>query len=549
MSKITGNGPVVKSTTPTIEQQEVTTKTKADPKVSSGEVTDKIGDIPGAGQTHAASELPPEAIITSLESLAASLEASSGGRVADPGDVDISIKPDAILNDGFISNTLTASGALVNQDQGALANTMLQSLQSSLQTTQRSSYPQTFSKGSYEPGKVIPKQFQWSDGVSGSGSSITLNPSTEDRLTSFAEGTLPQDPMAFVQFVLRESYLETTNCLMDHANKVRFFNDLKKEIRSKMQGIRDVLAENAGKGDDDVIGNTPTYTANMTYYGQTGGSNMTRDTGSGTGSGAQPQPTQAEINAANANYQAAVAGNEKTTKFNHTNYSNKINYEDSDDYGKFDDHGKATGKHAVGTHVEKMTPEQQEALLKHYKANGLHVELKVSETDWYNDDYDTPDDEKSYPTGKESLADFVERAVKEQAEKFKSYVKEKEGNIAITHMTTEINWAEVTVTEKIKTDAQLAADHPDSTEAQSAAPSLGATGSNWVAGEPATTKAQHENALEDYETQLNTVGDDGQLANVDLQNWLQKQQQTMQMMSNISKLLHDTAMAVIRKIG
>ena len=44
-------------------------------------------------------------------------------------------------------------------------------------------------------------------------------------------------------------------------------------------------------------------------------------------------------------------------------------------------------------------------------------------------------------------------------------------------------------------------------------------------------------------------GDDAQLANVDLQNVLQTQQQTIQMMSNISKTMHDTAMAVIRKIG
>jgi hypothetical protein len=41
----------------------------------------------------------------------------------------------------------------------------------------------------------------------------------------------------------------------------------------------------------------------------------------------------------------------------------------------------------------------------------------------------------------------------------------------------------------------------------------------------------------------------GALANIDLQNQLQKQQQTLQTMSNVSKMLHDTAMAVIRKIG
>jgi len=53
--------------------------------------------------------------------------------------------------------------------------------------------------------------------------------------------------------------------------------------------------------------------------------------------------------------------------------------------------------------------------------------------------------------------------------------------------------------------------------------------------------------LED--AQLESVGDDAQLANVDLQNTLQKQQQTLQTLSNISKALHDTAMAVIRKMG
>ena len=53
--------------------------------------------------------------------------------------------------------------------------------------------------------------------------------------------------------------------------------------------------------------------------------------------------------------------------------------------------------------------------------------------------------------------------------------------------------------------------------------------------------------LED--ARLHSVGDDAQLANVDLQNTLQKQQQTLQTLSNISKALHDTAMAVIRKMG
>ena len=58
-----------------------------------------------------------------------------------------------------------------------------------------------------------------------------------------------------------------------------------------------------------------------------------------------------------------------------------------------------------------------------------------------------------------------------------------------------------------------------------------------------------EDEIQTWEDKLNSVGDDAQLANVDLQNMLQKQQQTLQMMSNISKALHDTAMAIIRKMG
>ena len=46
-----------------------------------------------------------------------------------------------------------------------------------------------------------------------------------------------------------------------------------------------------------------------------------------------------------------------------------------------------------------------------------------------------------------------------------------------------------------------------------------------------------------------TLGDDSQLALVDLQNWTQKTQQTMTMMSQISRILHDTSMAVVRKMG
>jgi hypothetical protein len=55
--------------------------------------------------------------------------------------------------------------------------------------------------------------------------------------------------------------------------------------------------------------------------------------------------------------------------------------------------------------------------------------------------------------------------------------------------------------------------------------------------------------LKEYEMLLRSIGDDREIANVEFQNLSQKQQQTMQMLGQISKQLSDTALAVIRKIG
>ena len=58
-----------------------------------------------------------------------------------------------------------------------------------------------------------------------------------------------------------------------------------------------------------------------------------------------------------------------------------------------------------------------------------------------------------------------------------------------------------------------------------------------------------ETRIRGLEEQLSTTADDAQLANIDLQNMLQKQQQTLQMFSQMSKMMSDTAIAVPRNIG
>ena len=51
------------------------------------------------------------------------------------------------------------------------------------------------------------------------------------------------------------------------------------------------------------------------------------------------------------------------------------------------------------------------------------------------------------------------------------------------------------------------------------------------------------------ECKLSGVGDETQLANLEMQNNLQIPTQTLQDKSNVSKAPHDTAMAIVRKIG
>ena len=56
-----------------------------------------------------------------------------------------------------------------------------------------------------------------------------------------------------------------------------------------------------------------------------------------------------------------------------------------------------------------------------------------------------------------------------------------------------------------------------------------------------------DKSLKELEEQMNTIGDDAQLANVDLQNTLQKSQQLIQALSNVSKAVSDATMAVVRR--
>lgn len=54
--------------------------------------------------------------------------------------------------------------------------------------------------------------------------------------------------------------------------------------------------------------------------------------------------------------------------------------------------------------------------------------------------------------------------------------------------------------------------------------------------------------IRDIEKRMSTLGNESQLANLELQSMRQKRQRFLATMSNVSKMMHDTAMSVIRNM-
>lgn len=62
------------------------------------------------------------------------------------------------------------------------------------------------------------------------------------------------------------------------------------------------------------------------------------------------------------------------------------------------------------------------------------------------------------------------------------------------------------------------------------------------------TKTQADDLLSSLESQLSTIGDMTQLMQMNLEQALQKEQQFYQIMSNIMKMMHDTAKSIIQNL-
>ncbi len=395
-----------------------------------------------------------------------------------------------------------------------------------------------------------------------------------DFVSGAAGQGVPIDVNALVQFVLRESYLAVTEDLRFYAEKVKFYNNLKKKIRKDVKRLRNERAKYAGAKKDTVTSLDPPvqlYDFETSFWGDVtaDAAAMTAAEQELSGGGATPveaadraeivkgldpkPPENQKLVTTKGGYTIAAAGTEVNVYSPdgklmvnvwgdpHFEWDGDLNRNLSGDKSS-NFMGDSTFILGDGTKVLMQTKKQG----AEYVVGGVQVlsgNDRVSITG--NADPVATRDRVAFDIANvdsKNVTSSQDGAVMMLADSGQPYAQSSDGK-----------WYEVKAEtwENYQNDRDLDLDTTNAlkpTASQSLATLDGAS-AKARAGGSATTVAQLDAAIANNDELLNSVGDDAQLANVDLQNALQKQQQTLQMMSNMSKMLNDTAMAIIRKIG
>ena len=363
------------------------------------------------------------------------------------------------------------------------------------------------------------------------------------------------DINALVQAVLREAYLENSQDLAFFAQKVRFYNDLKKNLRDELTRAREILAQQAGRKETEGL-STGAFNGkdfDTTFTGTSGAQGTDQLTPQQEAQLAQQQAAQeaeaarrAEIQAAYDAQVAAAQANPvaltvpaRVTGKSGDGGGNEITDQNSNCVR---DTGNAW-KQNVMDWLATLTPEERTALEEKLRTEGMTVSATGNEGGSW-DSTDNVDagsiSDKLGPN--ESLEDFFGHMCDDVIDKQVTAYFAEESKPEPESFSFSMSLPSVSSVRLPDAPPELAAGSSGMTGA-------GGDGVAWKEGDPVRTKADLEAYIKGKEEQLNSVGDDAQLANVDLQNILQKQQQTLQLLSNVSKQLHDTALAIIRKIG
>ena len=392
------------------------------------------------------------------------------------------------------------------------------------------------------------------------------------------------DINSLVQAVLRDAYMENTKDLHFYAQKVRYFNEMKKLIRNHLTDMRDFQVKftamyNALPKDGDgkltpeaQVELAQWLSANSTDPLMQGVYNLATDRTAAecmavvedrlsTKFGIDPMPQQLRDK-----LEAAFdPGDDPEAVFNAIKelagflaYCGDCGMDSNGVYGAagVNDMTHIDGYGANGTSYDAEHAWQDYEYYKDDEVNGVaNANLASSDIALLNDAFSTANYQVDLGlSGSSSYEQVVAAALDAANDAWKNeIILGKDQNSQSIYADIQANGygsqtaIEVFGSAENAQAAMIAAVNCSSEDEMHMRNELGMWGGIPPAG--CNSPDALDNEIQKWEEKLNSVGDDAQLANVDLQNMLQKQQQTLQMMSNISKMLHDTAMATIRKIG
>lgn len=379
--------------------------------------------------------------------------------------------------------------------------------------------------------------------------------------------------MSFVQAVMREAYMQNVKDLRAFGQKVKFYNNVRREIRQNLKDARTAMA-------NEKYPFTPPKAVDTTFKGSS-------VPGQGPSEAKSSQPSLPSNQEVLAMYQSGDksisdlvsmceqgkiakgsldfvrqhldnqwrSGPKETTSKKHSTISgdgNKHGNKVKDK--KLADVMLSNGGNAwidsVVAWYNDLPPEQQQAFVEKWKTEGMRFKAKAKDDGdgWFNSkDKGKYDDVRKLPAGKDPadwLRSECERAIKQAGDELGSEDMGKK---------VKLNKFEFSV-HPGSVDVPTLPDKPADLKAVEGALGVSsgagsAQSGEWTPGSPCENEEQLKAYIKQLEDKLNSVGEDAQLANVDLQNSMQRMQQTLSRLANISKNMHDTAMNTIRKIG
>ena len=208
---------------------------------------------------------------------------------------------------------------------------------------------------------------------------------------------------AFVQAVLRESYMLQSEQLLDFANKVKHHNAERKAIRAELDRVRTHLTTVESGSENETMDQFSTelaYTAKNQAAHPIHANNPVYTIDGPAPLYHEPDPSKRDI----ITYHEPHAG--------------------SNDYKVFGETAEQATQSLIKNTIEFMSPEEKRALLDYFSKNPLTAEFKCADSDKKNNLYHWGT-KSSKPYLGDTLESFLTRAISEQMDRFRPWSTEK----------------------------------------------------------------------------------------------------------------------------